>query len=170
MKKVKILSQEGILELMTPYDTPLVMVNTLGESYLETMTMMEQNSLGDNFHLDIQVVEVVASGSEVKESAIGHQRTCLDLQLLDQTGLSNKSWRSKTLPSKSWKIMSWRFDESKPGGGDIFVRQERGPCQSVWSSRREKLLAQWTTRKPRFCSPLINFDVMAMAMAMAMAT
>ena len=131
---------------------------------------MGQNSLSGPFHLDIQVVEVVASGGEVKEATIGHQRTRLDLQLLDQSGLSNKSWRNRTFQSTFWRIKSWRFDQSKPGGGDIFARQERGPCQSVWSSRREKLLAQWTTRKPRFCSPLNNFAVMAMAMAMAMAT
>ena len=35
-----------------------------------------------NAHLDIQVVEMVTSGGEVKEAAIGDQGACLDLQLL----------------------------------------------------------------------------------------
>ena len=35
-----------------------------------------------NAHLDIQVVEMVTSGGEVKEAAIGDQGARLDLQLL----------------------------------------------------------------------------------------
>ena len=40
-------------------------------------------------YLYIQMVKVVASGGEVKEAAIGHQRTSLDLQLLDQDYQTN---------------------------------------------------------------------------------
>ena len=65
-----------------------------------------------NLHLDIKVVEVVASGGEVKETAIGHQGTSLDLQLLDQSCVSKKS-----------------LAKGKPGGGGIFWRQVQGPCQ-----------------------------------------
>ena len=49
---------------------------------------------------------------------------------------------------------SWRFEESKPGGGGICARQVRGPGPSVSSSRRARLLEQSRIRRRRFCSPL----------------
>ena len=45
--------------------------------------------------MTVKVVEVMASGGEIQETAIGDQGTRLDLQLLDQ--VSNKSWSLKTL-------------------------------------------------------------------------
>ena len=54
------------------------------------------------------------------------------------------------------KEKSWRFEESKPGGGGIFARQVQDLGRSVLSSQRGKLLSQLMIRRPRFCSPLHN--------------
>ena len=58
-----------------------------------------------------------------------------------------------------WKLSrkSWRFEQSKPGGGGICAQQVRGPGPSVSSSRRARLLAQSRIRRRRFCSPVSSF-------------
>ena len=55
-----------------------------GNSFLAVVSLTGSSSVEFDYNadLDIQVVEMVTSGGEVKEAAIGDQGARLDLQLL----------------------------------------------------------------------------------------
>ena len=80
------LTLQQLIQLLIPSDKPGKGNSSNGRKYISSCCLINRQfkcfEFDYNAHLDIQVVEMVTSGGEVKEAAIGDQGACLDLQLL----------------------------------------------------------------------------------------
>ena len=80
------LTRQQLVQLLIPSDKPGKGNSSNGRKYISSCCLINRQfkcfEFDYNAHLDIQVVEMVTSGGEVKEAAIGDQGACLDLQLL----------------------------------------------------------------------------------------
>ena len=80
------LTLRQLIQLLIPSDKPGKGNSSNGRKFISSCCLINRQfkcfEFDYNAHLDIQVVEMVTSGGEVKEAAIGDQGACLDLQLL----------------------------------------------------------------------------------------
>ena len=80
------LTLRQLIQLLIPSGKPDKGNSSNGRKYISSCCLINRQfkcfEFDYNAHLDIQVVEMVTSGGEVKEAAIGDQGARLDLQLL----------------------------------------------------------------------------------------
>ena len=85
------LTLRQLIQLLIPSGKPGKGNSSNGRKYISRCCLINRQfkcfEFAYNAHLDIQVVEMVTSGGEVKEAAIGDQGARLDLQLLGCQGL-----------------------------------------------------------------------------------
>ena len=80
------LTLRQLIQLLIPSDKPSRWTSSIKWKYISSCCLIDWQfkcfEFDYNAHLDIQVVEMVTSGGEVKEAAIGDKGARLDLQLL----------------------------------------------------------------------------------------
>ena len=80
------LTLQPLIQLLIPSDKPGKGNSSNGRKFISSCCLINRQFKCFEFYyngdLDIQVVEMVTSGGEVKEAAIGDQGARLDLQLL----------------------------------------------------------------------------------------